>query len=143
MTTKIEVTAGQLNEMGWTIDPQDQAVDNFILSICNDPERRKISLSLIAANGEEVELPEYSFEYWPTLSDLDDFGLLPDFLNGYDYVMYNDDENQVSSHVRAGDVSEIIGDIDRLELKLYKSFAELNADLSNCSFGEPGEEPAY
>lgn len=142
MTKTIKITANQFDQMGWIIEESDRNLISC-LEICNDPERYGIRAIGTAANGEEFEMSDYEFDYFSTLSDLDDMNMLPDFLAGQRAVMYNDDENQRSAIVPTGDVSEIIGDIDRLELKLYGSFAELNADLSNCSFGHVTDRPNY
>lgn len=142
MTTQIKVTAANFDAMGWNIEDSDRELISC-LEICNDPERRSIKAIGAAANNEVFDLG-YSFDYDETLQDLYDNDLLPCGVGGgVSSVIYNDHTSETSSHVFPREMTEIIGDTSWPELMLYRSFQELNHDLSDCSFFHPYDEPVY
>lgn len=141
MTTQIKVTAENFDRMGWNIEDSDRELISY-LEICNDPERRKIKAIGTAPNGSPFDMG-YWFDYYEALQDLYDYDLLPCGVGGVSSAIYNDDESQTSAQVFPRDITEIIGDTSWPELMLYRTFNELNLDLSNCSFSHPYDEPVY
>ncbi len=141
MTTQITVTAKNFDRMGWNIEDSDRELISY-LEICNDPERRKIKAIGTASNGEPFDMG-YAFDYDETLQDLYDHDLLPCGVLGGNSVIYNDDENQTSAHIFPREMTEIIGDTSWPELMLYRSFQELNHDISGFSFSHSYDEPVY
>ena len=142
MKKTITVSADQFQQMGWPIPELFNNIEKFKLTICNDPEARGITFAYVNEGNCTVQLPEYEIDYFQAMVDLDDMDLLPNFLRGQGLVVYNDQERQKSSKVFAGEVANIIG-VSQIDLMIYSSFEELNADLSGCSFAHIYDEPEF
>lgn len=120
--------------MDWVLDERDQ--DGIIVSIDTDENSIKA-----LANDAVTELPEYTFDYDDTIQSLYDADLLPGFPGNRSFV-YNDDEARLSAIVSSASVAEYVG-ISEVELNLYASIDELNAEVYGFSFADETACPEY
>lgn len=142
MEKVIFLTPEQAKNLDWNLSNED-CNSNLGIHINTAPERRTIKLYGRASNGERFDTMATFEDYRGTIEQLYDEDLLPCGIIGGNSVICNDHNNQVSSHVFHGEISEIIGDTFWAELMLYSSFDELNADLSGVSFSHQDNAPEY
>ena len=134
----INITGQDMIDMGWNLIGEDKPSDNFILEINTAPEKRTIR---IAPDVDGADwLSDNSFDYEETLQDLDDNNHLPCGIFQGNSVFYNDHENETSQSIQHGEISEIIGNMSSIELKVYSSLHELNQEIDGFSFSF---EPEY
>jgi hypothetical protein len=128
----IKITGQEMIEMGWNLIDNDQPEDRFILEINITPEIRRIR---IAPDIDGADwLNDYSFDYEETLQDLHDYDHLPNGIFQCDALFYNDENNYTSQQIPVSDISEILGGTTMLELRVYDSIEDLNAEIIGFSF---------
>lgn len=141
MKKQIFITPAEFTEMGWVLDARDENEKSLIVEI--DTNEKTIEVLLECENGETVHAPEYTFDdYIETLQDLHDYDHLPSRIFSGNSLIYNDDANQVSSHVSHSEVNSIM-DMHSVEVHVYGSFEELNQDCYGFSFQHAHEEAKY
>jgi hypothetical protein len=131
MQTELFLTGQQMIDMGWYIG-EESPLENFTLTIDSTPERRNIKIHFTDVDGGDY-LNDWCFDYESTLDDLDMYNHLPCGIQG-NGVWYNDHETKRSTCIQINEISEIVGDMLTVELKLYSSCSELNREVDTFSF---------